>query len=72
MPRANWNIVGLTFLSYPEKEEQIAIAEYLDAKTVEIDSLIEKKKQLVEKLQEYRKSLISECVTGKVKVPGVE
>lgn len=72
MPRANWNIVGLTFLSYPEKEEQIAIAEYLDAKTVEIDSLIEKKKQLVEKLQEYRKFLISECVTGKVKVPGVE
>ena len=72
MPRANWNIVGLTFLSFPEKEEQIAIAEYLDAKTVEIDSLIEKKKQLVEKLQEYRKSLISECVTGKVKVPGVE
>lgn len=72
MPRANWNIVGLTFLSYPEKEEQIAIAEYLDAKTVEIDSLIEKKKQLVEKLQEYRKSLISECVTGKVKVPGAE
>lgn len=72
MPRANWNIVGLTFLSYPEKEEQIAIAEYLDAKTVEIDSLIEKKKQLVEKIQEYRKSLISECVTGKVKVPGVE
>lgn len=72
MPRANWNIVGLTFLSYPEKEEQIAIAEYLDQKTSEIDSLIEKKKQLVEKLQEYRKSLISECVTGKVKVPGVE
>ena len=56
----------------PPIDEQTAIVNYLDQKTSEIDSLIEKKKQLVEKLQEYRKSLISECVTGKVKVPGVE
>ncbi len=56
----------------PPIDEQTAIVDYLDQKTSEIDSLIEKKKQLVEKLQEYRKSLISECVTGKVKVPGVE
>ncbi|MGN0301757.1 MAG: restriction endonuclease subunit S, partial [Anaerotardibacter sp.] len=56
---------------FPSLKEQQAIADYLDSKTAEIDSLIEKKKQLIEKLQEYRKSLISEAVTGKFKVPGV-
>ena len=57
---------------FPKISVQHEIANYLDSKIIKIDSLIEKKKQLVEKLQEYRKSLISECVTGKVKVPGVE
>ena len=57
---------------FPKISVQYEIANYLDSKIIKIDSLIEKKKQLVEKLQEYRKSLISECVTGKVKVPGVE
>lgn len=59
-------------LVMPSIETQSKIVIYLDQKTAEIDSLIEKKKQVVEKLQEYRKSLISECVTGKIKVPGVE
>lgn len=54
----------------PSLREQKQIIDYLDEKTFQIDSLIDKKKQLIEKLQEYRKSLISECVTGKVKVPG--
>lgn len=58
-------------LPVPTIVEQKEIANYLDVKTAEIDSLIEKKKQLIEKFQEYRKSLISEAVTGKFKVPGV-
>lgn len=56
----------------PSEEEQRNIVHYLDQKTAQIDSLIDKKKQLIEKLAQYRKSLISECVTGKIKVPGVE
>lgn len=60
-----------TFIPFPNIEECERITHYLDQKTSEIDSLIKKKKQVVEKLQEYRKSLISECVTGKIKVPGV-
>ena len=51
-------------------EEQKAIVSYLDAKTAEIDSLSEAKQSMADKLREYRKSLISEAVTGKFKVPG--
>lgn len=59
-------------LPVPPLPEQQAIADYLDAKTAEIDSLIADKQRQVELLREYRKSLISEAVTGKFKVPGLE
>ena len=55
----------------PDLTTQSSIADYLDAKTAEIDSLIDAKQQMADKLREYRKSLISEAVTGKFKVPGV-
>ncbi|MDY5371873.1 MAG: hypothetical protein SPG36_05365 [Eggerthellaceae bacterium] len=48
------------------------IVRFLDTKTAQIDSLIETKQRQVELLKEYRKSLISEAVTGKFKVPGLE
>lgn len=56
---------------YPSIAEQRSIAEFLDARTTEIDGIIESKRLIVEKLREYRKALISEAVTGKFKVPGV-
>ena len=49
----------------PPLEEQIAIAEYLDAKCDEIDKLIETKRLKIETLKEYKKSIIYEAVTGK-------
>lgn len=52
----------------PLKYEQQAIADYLDQKCSEIDELISIKQQKIEKLKEYKKSLIFECVTGKRKV----
>lgn len=55
----------------PTIDEQREIASYLDAKTAEIDSLVADKRRLVERLREYRASLVSEAVTGKFKVPGV-
>ena len=45
--------------------EQKEIADYLDAKCAEIDKLIAKKEQLVKELENYKKSLIFEYVTGK-------
>ena len=49
----------------PSKEEQKEIADYLDKKCTAIDTAIEQKQNLIEKLTEYKKSLIYECVTGK-------
>lgn len=52
----------------PPITEQKEIADYLDAKCAEIDKLIAKKEQLVKELENYKKSLIYEVVTGKREV----
>lgn len=52
----------------PSIEEQKQIANYLDKKCTSIDKSISKKQKLIEKLTEYKKSLIYECVTGKKEV----
>lgn len=52
----------------PPLSEQQAIADYLNQRCSEIDELISIKQQKIEKLKEYKKSLIFECVTGKRKV----
>ena len=49
--------------------EQSEIVAYLDEKTAAIDSLIQKKEQLISELEAYKKSLIYEYVTGKKEVP---
>lgn len=55
----------------PPIDEQDEIVSALDASIGKIDKLIETKQSMADKLREYRKSLISEAVTGKFKVPGV-
>lgn len=57
-----------SFIPYPPLSEQQSIADYLDQRCSEIDELISIKQQKIEKLKEYKKSLIFECVTGKRKV----
>ena len=52
----------------PSKEEQTEIIIYLDKKCSEIDKLIQKKEQLLDELENYKKSLIYEYVTGKKEV----
>lgn len=68
MPRANWSLIGNIELPLCNIEEQKEIADFLDKKCNEIDSIISKKEQLIEKLESYKKSLIYECVTGKREV----
>lgn len=55
-------------LTYPPIDEQRQIADYLDKKCEKIDRLIALKQQKIEKLNEYKKSLIYEYVTGKKEV----
>ena len=63
MPRANWQFIGALPCVLPPPNEQYAIAAFLDRKTREIDELIEKKRRLIELLQEQRTALISHAVT---------
>lgn len=55
-------------IGYPSTGEQQKIANFLDIKTALFDNITFKKEQLIEKLEEAKKSLISEVVTGKVKI----
>lgn len=56
------------YLPLPSKNEQQAIADYLDNKMIGLDSLIAEKESLINDLEAYKKSLIYEVVTGKRKV----
>lgn len=51
------------------KEEQQQIADYLDSKCSEIDALLQNYEDQITTLEEYKKSLIYEYVTGKKEVP---
>ena len=56
----------------PPKEEQDAIVSYLQSRITFIDNYIAKLKEEINYLQEYKQRLISDVVTGKVDVRGVE
>ena len=53
----------------PPYDEQVAIANHLDAKCAEIDGIIAQKQDQLSTLEAYKKSLIYEYVTGKKEVP---
>jgi len=55
-------------LPIPPNSEQQQIVEYLDEQTEEIDTLIQLEQKKIDTLKEYRQSLISEVVTGKIRV----
>lgn len=54
--------------AYPPKETQQRIASYLDKKCSKIEETIQNQQQVIEKLKAYKQSLITEAVTGKVKI----
>ena len=70
--RMRWRTYSQEFMNikipYPPIEEQKTIADYLDSKCAKIDSAISSKRLQLEKLEEYKKSLIFEYVTGKKEV----
>lgn len=53
---------------YPPFQEQTTIADYLNKETVKIDRLCETVNQTIGRLKEYRTALITQAVTGKIKV----
>lgn len=67
----NLNVERIRDLFVPvvaQKSEQLEIAEYLNAKCADIDALIAKKQQYLTEIENYKKSLIYEYVTGKKEV----
>lgn len=64
----NTDTVGAIKIALPPKEEQANIAEYLDQETAKIDRLCDTVNQTIVRLKEYRTALITQAVTGKIKV----
>lgn len=67
----NWNKLANLPYAIPPIDEQHRIADYLNTKCAKIDSIIQKKQELLANLDTYKKSLIYEYVTGKKEVPAV-
>ena len=68
MPRASWNFIGNLKIPSPNIKEQEEIVEYLIKLINNMDDLISDISTQIQKLKEYRQSLISEAVTGKIDV----
>lgn len=64
----NSSIIKSISIALPSIGVQIKIVNYLDRKCAEIDSVISSNEKTIDKLKEYRQSIIYEAVTGKVEV----
>jgi type I restriction enzyme S subunit len=62
-PAVNASEVATIAISLPSAVEQHTIAQFLDAETAKLDTLVAKKRELIEKLKEKRSALISRTVT---------
>ena len=68
LPDLNRESAKSQYIPLITEEEQTQIANFLDHKTKQIDELIAAEQRKIELLKEYRQSLISEAVTGKIDV----
>lgn len=59
----DWNGVSHMFLPIPSKPEQRRIVSYLDERCAAIDEDVAKRREVIEKLREYKKALIAHVVT---------
>lgn len=67
MPRVSWDFLCNQYLPFPPKEEQTAIARFLDYKLAKINRFIQKKKQLIKLLNEQKAAIINQAVTKGIK-----
>lgn len=58
-----WSNMKNIMVPFPSLEEQQAIAEHLDTKCAQIDTIIAKEQSVIEKLQEYKRAIITEVIT---------
>jgi type I restriction enzyme S subunit len=55
-------------IGYPSRQEQDEIVTHIEKQSFKIDEAVELQKQQIEKLKEYKTTLINSAVTGKIKV----
>ena len=67
-PNISQETIKQLWLPIPSADEQIEISNYLDEKCRSVDALIAKKQQYLTEIENYKKSLIYEYVTGKKEV----
>ena len=67
-PNISQETIKQLWLPIPAADEQIEISNYLDEKCRSVDALIAKKQQYLTEIENYKKSLIYEYVTGKKEV----
>lgn len=67
-PHVNISTVRNCLIPVPNINEQQEIIEYVDKKMLQLDKEVEHREMLIRKLNEYKKSLICEVVTGKKEV----
>ena len=60
---------GVIEVPYPSEEEQTAIVSHIQTQSTKIDKAIALQEQMIDKLKEYKATLINSAVTGKIKVP---
>lgn len=66
----SWDKVKDIYIPLPSDiDEQHSICDYLDGVCIRIDTLLDKKREQLEVLEEYKKEIIYEYVTGKKEVP---
>jgi len=68
MPRVSWEFIANLPIAIPNIEEQQAIVRHIENQCAHIDVQRARTQKLIALLQEYRTALISEAVTGKIKV----
>jgi type I restriction enzyme S subunit len=59
-----------TYICLPNLAEQLEISSFLAAEISKIDFLISKQKEMIDRLKEYKESLINQAVTGKIDLRG--
>lgn len=70
MPRASWEFIGKIEITYPISQlEQIIVCERIHQKELYISKLKSNYLFEIEKIKEYQESLITQVVTGQLKVP---
>lgn len=69
MSTISQDAIGSLEVIIPSSKEQTAIVQYIKAETARINAKIAKTQRIIELQKEYRTALISEVVTGKIKVP---